>query len=801
VEQRITNLAWGGALASGPTLILAGVFWSRIDAGTIWLGLAVTTVTSLYYLYRARLYKTPFAKAFLLGWFVASFLISSVGMPLIGIPIIMAFGAPVMLPILVVFALFEKRAPIASVATPLVVIAAFLVGLFAPQFFPAGLNKSFPIEEPLQLTDDQLADKQPPFIDSPDHWKTLTTESPYGPISIEVNTSASVVSMDIAKVEVEHESATKKRFATYAEATRYLADHEMPWVPSVQMVDQKVKVFADSTFAAIELATQRDAEQLGGGKQAFLQSLLDELLKAEATEAAACVTAPLLLGGATPEVPENVAQSAKNLHRSFLKDKLASKPVGLYTQSPELERIFQQDRFCQQNLVALLNPEIASRVLLDFQSALRGNAKLATHYQSLIDLQARMTNPSAANHRNILQATVADLDNGSTSVALFPPSGSKENLFFRLAYQSENLPNENIMNALIRAIQSGQIDLAPGDTSGWYDYQVYALETLLLPERGDEGQKLLLSKEYKERLVEAFRTILTKQRELHVKNVELIATLSSHYIPPEPLFVVSPEISVEPTATYYLRTARALRSVRTAVAALIGESTFADIALENGAPLSDTMTQLERLLYGLYLQVCNDLGMEPNLLAEELTNGERTAARTQAEQWLSACREDMVFDTDVRYIVAALTDQQRRNVRYWMTTGIRLEKVKAEYVREPKIRPKADTPPELADEIARRTSIAPREFYIPVEEFAEATGPSTPYTREEFRALCGTAGNREAIIRAVENGRYLRNFSLRSPLVWVAVAVGILVFIVRWRASTTRRRKSKEFVSNAEDSS
>ena len=73
------------------------------------------------------------------------------------------------------------------------------------------------------------------------------------------------------------------------------------------------------------------------------------------------------------------------------------------------------------------------------------------------------------------------------------------------------------MSTLIRRIRSGEVDLKPGDKDGWYQYQVYALETMLLPTRGQERDKLLLTASYKKRLVEAFKALITKRRETHVR--------------------------------------------------------------------------------------------------------------------------------------------------------------------------------------------------------------------------------------------------------------------------------------------
>ncbi len=78
------------------------------------------------------------------------------------------------------------------------------------------------------------------------------------------------------------------------------------------------------------------------------------------------------------------------------------------------------------------------------------------------------------------------------------------------------------MVTLIRRIRSGEVDLKPSTKpggDGWYQYQVYALETLLLPGRGQEKDKLLLTAEYKKRLVEAFKAMITTRRETHARQL------------------------------------------------------------------------------------------------------------------------------------------------------------------------------------------------------------------------------------------------------------------------------------------
>ena len=77
------------------------------------------------------------------------------------------------------------------------------------------------------------------------------------------------------------------------------------------------------------------------------------------------------------------------------------------------------------------------------------------------------------------------------------------------------------MKELVQAIRSGKVDLTPRENSGWYDHQVYALETMLLPEVGEEHNKLLLTKPYKKRMLEAFAALITKRRETHVRQLDM----------------------------------------------------------------------------------------------------------------------------------------------------------------------------------------------------------------------------------------------------------------------------------------
>src|SRR5262249_42982100 len=155
--------------------------------------------------------------------------------------------------------------------------------------------------------------------------------------------------------------------------------------------------------------------------------------------------------------------------------------------------------------------------------------------------------------------------------------------------------------------------LKPGPESGWYDHQVYALETMLLPEKGDEKNKLLLTKAYKKRMLEAFQALITKRRETHVRQLGPAAAKSAAEPPPSE---VRPRLRVEPCPSYYLRTARAYAFLANFLEATVGKEALAELhGLKQGGQrpqdLYAELAWMRDLFYGLYLVSAEDIGLKP----------------------------------------------------------------------------------------------------------------------------------------------------------------------------------------------
>src|SRR5262249_16062412 len=147
-----------------------------------------------------------------------------------------------------------------------------------------------------------------------------------------------------------------------------------------------------------------------------------------------------------------------------------------------------------------------------------------------------------------------------------PPSTAREAVLFEKLFPLGLPPGADLMRELIVRIRSGAVDLRPRPDSGWYDHQVYALETLLLPEKGPERDKLLLTRAEKKGMLEAFQALLTKRRETHVR--QLMRAVGAAEPPPAE---VAPRLRVEPCPTYYLRTARAYSFLANFLDAAVGK--------------------------------------------------------------------------------------------------------------------------------------------------------------------------------------------------------------------------------------
>jgi hypothetical protein len=611
-----------------------------------------------------------------------------------------------------------------------------------------------------RLEDDRIQDKHPSYDAS------RTVVERFDACDVTLNKSATVTRLDIVPFDPAGTGIDGKLFRGRGEALAAAgAAAGIDVLPSMEVVNGHLKPFNDGLYAAVELELEQQ-------KQALLVALLartGDLLAAAtdaqrpAVEAAAdLLGAALILGGGVPALDDRLRARAQAIAAQFSANAEQARPIGLYTWSLALQRIFTRDRFLQT--------EGPIEALATLALLLGQDPDLLAAYQRVTGVYAGLTNPYRAYTIDALipyVGSTAALENpqaigaafasanpsrrpcGPASVAFVPSSRSKEVDYFEEQFCLGLPAGTNLLEVLIDAIRSGALDLAPGAGSGWYDYQQHALETLLLPERGPESQHLLLTAGYKRKLVDTFKSILIQTRETHVKQLGGARATSAPPLPPVDIY---PRLAVEPFPTFYVRTARAYRFLRTFLEATLGPELLGSVARvvepdgRAPAPLGDELDRRIHLLYGLSFVGADAVGMArtEGLLPEELAEIPADRAVAAAAEWLGRWQTDPDVTRDPRVMIPIFYED-RGFTRYWAVVGVKAIRARAEFVPgyEPQI--VSATPCTIG-------KIVSRAYTLLVEESAELRLPSDrpPPTRAELRAVCDAHATKDEIVRALE---------------------------------------------------
>jgi hypothetical protein len=246
-------------------------------------------------------------------------------------------------------------------------------------------------------------------------------------------------------------------------------------------------------------------------------------------------------------------------------------------------------------------------------------------------------------------------------------------------------------------------------------------------------------------MLEAFQALVTKRRETHVRQLEMAGAKAA--MPPSK---VEPRLRVEPCPSYFLRTARAYAFLANFLEAALGKAALEALhGLTEKGPrgpnLRAELRGMRELFYGLYLISCEDIGFKPTFARGEVADPE--ACYRQAAAWLPQAFGDPDLAADTRVAVPIAVDPQRGTTRLWVTLGVRLSKLEAEYVRPPSIklaREKGDWQP------VEDYRLGASHYLIPVDEFAEVAVPGLRVlTREALHAICDRERTKEAILDAL----------------------------------------------------
>lgn len=356
----------------------------------------------------------------------------------------------------------------------------------------------------------------------------------------------------------------------------------------------------------------------------------------------------------------------------------------------------------------------------------------------MTDLLSVAPNASALGNLGAIGAqfpNAGSLGSCTRGLAFVPASDSPELRLYRaLACGSpDGDPGEDLLDRLIIAIRTGRIDLTPTADSGFYDRQVYALETLLVPENAVEHDNLFLTKRYKEKLVETFKTIVIENRETHAKQAALETTTaaSAEAAPVD----VYPELPLEPFATFYVRTARAYSFLDAFLRTTLGDA-FIDSTprlLEDGTRASSSIGQelhdKAEMLYGMASLAAASIGAPSPLTTDEIASVNLTEAEANARAWLGTWSTDADVARDPRVVVPVSSDGV--NTTYWAVVGTKVLRMTAYYY--------AGHEPTLIESVgAPLGNFVNLDAYLLVGQSLVYQLPADrpPPTRDEFRVLC-----------------------------------------------------------------
>jgi hypothetical protein len=425
--------------------------------------------------------------------------------------------------------------------------------------------------------------------------------------------------------------------------------------------------------------------------------------------------------------------------------RLCSAPwlLGFYTWTPELSAIFRQDRLLQQPL----DPAAAD----DLARALDRTPGAPAAHEACLRLNARLTNPPAR----------PGLRDGTGRRAFLPASRSHEQVLVEQLFGDRSVPDSfDLMAELIRRVRSGEIALEPTGTSGWYDYQAWALEPLAVPDQMPEAGRLKLGERYRQHLEDLFRGALALARGTHVK--QLAVAMAGCAGPLQRPILVRPGLTVEPLPALFSRRAASYRFVRSVLEEAFGADALDRLhRLTQGgpmfAPLSGELTAIESLFDGAAATAHRELGMEA-------VPGDGENARRFADGRATLAADPDV-SRDCRMMVPVFFDLRRRQTKVWAFLGWQPVPVDVEYTAEPVVLGVGrEQPPE--PEPTDRLGVLRRKFRgrpelppagpPPVEFSGERYELAVPVTaevyvtrlldRDEFRTHCDRHKSRDAIL-------------------------------------------------------
>lgn len=523
---------------------------------------------------------------------------------------------------------------------------------------------------------------------------------------------------------------------------------EKPFV-SASMLAAKAKQFDDGLCAAVELGAESGCGRMIGKK--WLLKRLAEHLQTEVPDTSESPNIENVILGAA-SLGENGLKLASNngstrvFVDSFMHEEL-SKPLGFWSWSENLQTLFRRNRILQTKLKP--SPSLDS-----FTQFMKSDDKIWQAYCHYLDLESALVNPfSEHDFRYYPSIGETESIQQGSGIYFLPPCASKEVTLMRRFFGGNPIPEDfSVIDSMIAKVRSGEIDLKPTSKSGWYDYQVWALEALLTPEKTQESSRLDFSDEYYRRqLTEMFKGFLALSREVFVNNLARGGGGAGSASGP-PIIYVAPDFTVEPLATFYLRRANSYRFVSKLL-----ESTFGTDGLQSmhrlgpdgpaARNLREELNEMQALFCGAYLVVCQESALRP-LKTLELDGSEIPAIDADIfKHWALSAYQDKDVIADTRMMVPIAEDPIRHRTKVWAFCGWCKNTLSIWYRKEPKLislsplSPSTRSPRPLVEFSGDSHEVG---FPVCVEVYVDKV-----LNRNEFRRLCDKHESINEILKAL----------------------------------------------------
>jgi hypothetical protein len=518
------------------------------------------------------------------------------------------------------------------------------------------------------------------------------------------------------------------------------------------MLAHKAKEFDDGLYAAAEVGLQSGWKHLID-KRGLLYRLMRVLKNAEAgpgRTAAQVLFGAARLGGLDMDPPGRIENAVTQAVSDFMSDPRLSKPIGIYTWSDELVRIFRQDRMLQQ-------PMRGAEELAALAEEMSRSPELVKVYGSCLALMSGLTNPPVENMPNFLDLIDAwkkdDRAALETEYRFWPPSTSPETeLVKQLDEMKSTSGNFDLAAEMAARIRDGRLDLSPDEKSGWYAYTLWALEPLVVPDRTPEASRLILDDEYCMGLEGLFRACLAMSRETHIKQLEIPLAAAE---PPDedarPQIPVYPELTLEPLCTYFLRRAVGYRFVRTVLEKHLGiewlemSRRFCP-GWKSRLPLDEELRRMEGLFLGAYAVSARELGLRPTVLDGQALLGSGRGIEEDAAMFLAWAEMggDDDLEQDARMMVPVYYDVRKSMTKVWAVLGWARRTLVVRFVDLPEVRVFDAS----GHDVTANVDIVPREaFYSLAYPVTAEVYVNKLLNRDQFRAHCDRHKTTSAILQ------------------------------------------------------